>query len=92
MSIRIIETGEIFNCDLKILSWKSLIELTGSELPTEAPNNFEVIEQQGEELVVVDYFYGFSVIYDKGAQDAYDALISNSENADFISLHEYPIR
>lgn len=76
MSIRIIETGEIFNCDLKILSWKSLIELTGSELPTEAPNNFEVIEQQGEELVVIDYFYGFSVIYDKG--DEYIQLTNDT--------------
>lgn len=66
MSIRIIETGEIFNCDFEVITWKSLVQLTGSELPTEAPHNFEIIEQQNEEIVILDYYYGFDTIYDKG--------------------------
>lgn len=83
MSIRIIETGEIFNCDFEVITWKSLVQLTGSELPTEAPHNFEVIEQQNEELVILDYYYGFDTIYDKG--DGY-IQITNDTNTYYTYL------
>lgn len=83
MSIRIIETGEVFNCDFEVLTWKSLIQFTGSELPTEAPHNFEVIEQQNEEIVVLDYYYGFDTIYDKG--DGY-IQITNDTNTYYTYL------
>lgn len=83
MSIRIIETGEIFNCDFEVITWKSLVQLTGSELPTEAPHNFEIIEQQDEEIVVLDYYYGFDTIYDKG--DGY-IQITNDTNTYYTYL------
>lgn len=61
MSIRIRETEEIFDTQVTIIDWRTLIQLNG-ELP-EIIGDFDVLDDNG---TIVDYFEGFNVVYDSG--------------------------
>lgn len=62
MSIKIRNSEQIFNVEVTIPVWRSIVQLSGKELPTEA-SDFDVLNNEG---VVIDYFEGFDVIYDSG--------------------------
>lgn len=61
MSIKIRETEEIFNTQVTIIDWRTLIQLNG-ELP-EIIGDFDVLDDNG---TIVDYFEGFNVVYNSG--------------------------
>lgn len=63
MIINIRDSKQTFNnIEVTIPVWRSIVQLSGDNLPTE-PKDFDVINEEG---TIVDYFEGFSVLYDKG--------------------------
>ena len=63
MIINIRDSKQTFNnIEVTIPVWRSIVQLSGDNLPTE-PKDFDVINEEG---TIVDYFEGFNVVYDKG--------------------------
>lgn len=63
MNIKIRDSKQTFNnIEVTIPVWRSIVQLSGDNLPTE-PKDFDVINEEG---AIVDYFEGFNVVYDKG--------------------------
>lgn len=63
MNIKIRDSKQTFNnIEVTIPIWRSIVQLSGDNLPTE-PKDFDVINEEG---TIVDYFEGFNVVYDKG--------------------------
>lgn len=66
MVIKIRNSEQTFNnVEVTIPVWRSIVQLSGDNLPTE-PKDFDVIDTINGRERVVDYFVGFSVVYDKG--------------------------
>lgn len=71
--IKFRNSEKIYDVEVSIVEWRTVIQLSGKELPTEF-SDFDVLN---DEEVVVDYFEGFNIIYDSG--DGYIQL-TNDEN------------
>ena len=70
--IRFRNSEKTYNVKLDIISWRSIIQLSGDKLPTEF-SDFDVLNDDG---VIIDYFEGFDVIYDYG--DGYIQLTNDN--------------
>lgn len=60
--IKIRNSNKTYDAKVDIISWRSIIQLSGEKLPT-TPVDFDVLNDEG---TIVDYFEGFNVVYDKG--------------------------
>ena len=60
--IKFRNSEKIYDVKLEVISWRSIIQLSGDELPTEF-SDFDVLSKNG---VVIDYFEGFNTVYDSG--------------------------
>lgn len=60
-----------YDVEVSIIEWRSIIQLSGKELPTEF-TDFDVLNEDG---VIIDYFEGFNVVYDSG--DGYIQLTND---------------
>ena len=58
--IKFRNSEKLYDVKLEIISWRSIIQLSGDEIPTEF-SDFDVLNEDG---VVVDYFIGFNIVYD----------------------------
>lgn len=97
MKIRFRESEEVFNVDVSIVEWRTVIELRGDDLPTDFSQDFDVLN---DEDVIVDYFEGFYVVYDSGegyvqltddTNTYYDYLVADSEGyvvSTYVSTEE----
>lgn len=70
--IKFRNSEKIYDVKVDIITWRSIIQLSGEELPTEF-SDFDVLN---EDEVVIDYFLGFNIIYDSG--DGYVQLTNDS--------------
>ena len=72
MSIKFRNSEQIFDVTVTIIEWRTLIQLSGENLPTEI-DDFDVLN---DEDIIIDYFEGFNVIYDSG--DGYIQLTNDN--------------
>lgn len=81
--IKFRNSEKIYDVKVDIITWRSIIQLSGKELPTEF-SDFDVLNDEG---VIVDYFEGFDVVYDSG--DGYVQL-TNDKNIyyDYLVCNE----
>lgn len=81
--IKFRNSEKIYDVKVDIITWRSIIQLSGEELPTEF-SDFDVLNDEG---VIVDYFEGFDVVYDSG--DGYVQL-TNDKNIyyDYLVCNE----
>lgn len=70
--IKFRNSKKIYDVKLDIISWRSIIQLSGDELPTEF-SDFDVLNEEG---TIVDYFEGFINVYDSG--DGYVQLTNDN--------------
>ena len=70
--IKFRNSEKIYDVEVSIIEWRSVIQLSGKELPTEF-SDFDVLN---DEEVVVDYFEGFNTVYDSG--DGYIQLTNDN--------------
>lgn len=70
--IKFRNSEKIYNLKVEIITWRSVIQLSGEELPTEF-SDFDVINDEG---TVIDYFEGFNIVYDSG--DGYVQLTNDN--------------
>ena len=70
--IKFRNSEKIYDVKLDIISWRSIIQLSGDELPTEF-SDFDVLNEEG---TIVDYFEGFINVYDSG--DGYVQLTNDN--------------
>ena len=70
--IKFRNSEKIYDVEVSVIEWRSVIQLSGKELPIEF-SDFDVIN---DEEVVVDYFEGFNTVYDSG--DGYVQLTNDS--------------
>ena len=70
--IKFRDSNKTYNLKLEMISWRSIIQLSGDELPIEF-SDFDVLNEDG---VIVDYFEGFNVVYDSG--DGYVQLTNDN--------------
>ena len=70
--IKFRNSEKTYDVEVSIIEWRSVIQLSGKELPTEF-SDFDVLN---DEEVVVDYFEGFNVVYDSG--DGYVQLTNDN--------------
>lgn len=70
--IKFRNSEKTYDVEVSVIEWRSVIQLSGKELPTEF-TDFDVLNEDG---VIVDYFEGFNVVYDSG--DGYVQLTNDN--------------
>ena len=81
--IKFRNSEKIYNLKVEIITWRSVIQLSGKELPTEF-SDFDVINDEG---TVIDYFEDFNIVYDSG--DGYVQLTNdNSIYYNYLECNE----
>ena len=70
--IKFRNSEKIYDVEISIIEWRSVIQLSGEELPTEF-SDFDVLNEEG---IIIDYFEGFNIVYDSG--DGYIQLTNDS--------------